>query len=131
MFVASIVAGSILLGLIAGAISTGIYWYFSPQQHLTQLSGQVKLAQNELRSFDGTDLRIVISLTVDTFKLTLKQLGLIIGPALLAAIPVLAIAWFAHQMSTGTANGDWISVVAFWSSLCVCSIGLKFYFKIK
>ena len=131
MLLASILVCSIVLGLFAGAISTGIYWFVSPQEHLAQLSGRVKLAQNELRSFDGTDLRIVLSLTADAFKLTLKQLGLIIGPALLAAVPVLVIAWLAHKTTIGTPNADWISAIAFWSPLCVCSIGLKFYFKIK
>ena len=131
MLIASLLVGSIVLGVFAGAISTGIYWYFSPQEHLTQLSGQVKLAQNELRSFDGTDIRVVFSLTCDAFKLTLKQLGLILGPALLAAIPVLAIAWLVHNISSEAPNANWISTITFWTSLCVCSIGLKFYFKIK
>ena len=89
----------------------------------------MKLAQNELRSFDGTDLRVVMSLTSDAFKLTLKQLALVLGPALLAAVPVLSIAWFIHHAASP--ENDWMVACGFWSALCVGSVGLKFYFKIK
>ena len=116
-----------VLGIVAGGLSTAVYWYTSPQGRLEEIGDQVAEARMSLRQYDGTDIRCVLGMTGQALGLSCRQLGLIIGPALLAVLPVIAIAWCVDVLHFS----DWMPSAAFWTSLCVSAIWLRIRFKIR
>jgi hypothetical protein len=88
-----------LWGLMAAALSMGLYWLLSPQGKLTDIKIRALKARHDLNAFDG-DFAEAWPLMRSMLGLSLKQLGMTTMPAVVASIPVLAlIVWL------GTAYG--------------------------
>lgn len=116
-----------VMGILAGGLSTGLYWFTSPQGRLEEIGNQVAEARLSLRQYDGTDIRCVLGMTGHALGLSFRQLGLIIGPAVLAVLPVITIAWCVGVLH----ESPWIPATAFWASICVSAIWLRVRFKIR
>ena len=101
-----------LMGVVSASLSTWLYWRFSPQEKLSELSGQVAEARVALKRFEGNDLRVVMSLTWQALAPSFRQLGLMLGPAMLAILPILVVAWPIE--STWTSISFNSSVNFFW-----------------
>lgn len=89
----------LLWGVVAGWLTMLLYRKFSNQEKIGQLKAEQKVQQKLIAEFDGEfgDLMPLIRKTLGT---GFRQLGLAIGPALLATIPVLfLVVWVAGEFA--------------------------------
>ncbi|HKJ17978.1 MAG TPA: hypothetical protein VJ984_11545 [Xanthomonadales bacterium] len=85
----------VLWGILCGWLTMLIYRRLSNQDSISELKSRQKEQQEAISRFDG-DFSELMPLIRQTFSLGFRQLGLSIGPALLATIPILFIvAWVA------------------------------------
>ena len=129
-----------VLGGMTGILTMLLYAKISPQSRLAVLSRQATEARQTLSRFDGGNIREVLSLTGHALKLSLRQMGLILGPTLLAGAVVLGVAWLVgvvfelSQLTFGPAWApSWLfgGYAAFWVPLTLGAIVLKVGLKIK
>jgi hypothetical protein len=84
-----------LWGVLAGLLTMLVYRRLSNQERIQALKAQQKSAQREIADFDG-ELGDLFPLIRHALGLGMRQLGLALGPALLATIPVLfLLVWVA------------------------------------
>jgi hypothetical protein len=127
-------------GTLTGAMSMLLYTRLSPQPRIAELGAQAAEARSALHRFDGDDLRVIWSLTRHSIGCSLRQAGLILAPALGAALPVLGAAWLTvlafdrceGSLAPGSA-ADWLfsGHVAFWVPLGVSALAVKWAYGIK
>jgi len=128
-----------LVATAAGVASMLIYRETSPQSRLAELSARLGEARSELHRFDGTDVRVVWSLTRQSLVLSLKQVALVAGPTALAVTPVLLLAWALDsafdlsRRSVPLPGPEWLGSghAAFWGPLCLSALVAKLWLKIK
>lgn len=85
----------VLWGILAGWLTMVLYRRLSNQEKIQQLKAEQKKQQKLIADFDG-EFGDLLPLVRHTLALGLRQLGLSLGPALLATIPVLfIIVWVA------------------------------------
>lgn len=89
------------LTLVLWAIASGwatmwVYWRTSNQDKLAALKPQVKAVQQKLAVYDG-EFSGLIPLIRENFRLSGRHIGLAIGPALVAGIPVLFVLVWASN----------------------------------
>lgn len=92
----------LIWGVFAGWLSMVIYRLLSNQKIIGELKAQSKAQQKLISEFDGefTELMPVIR---QAFALGFRQLGLALGPALLATVPVLfIIIWVSGEYGYAT-----------------------------
>lgn len=86
-----------LWGVLAGWLTMLLYRKLSRQEAISELKARQKVLQEEIAKFDG-EMSDLMPRIKEAFSLGFKQLGLAIGPALLATIPILFIVvWVATQ----------------------------------
>ncbi|MEZ5933410.1 MAG: hypothetical protein R3F54_15950 [Alphaproteobacteria bacterium] len=91
----------ILWGLVAAALSMGLYWLFSPQGKLTHIKMSALAARQKLNAFDG-EFAEAWPLMRSMLGLSLKQLAMTTLPAIGASLPVLAlIVWLGSAYGYG------------------------------
>lgn len=84
-----------LWGVLAGWLTMVAYRHLSNQERIGELKRAQKDRQRQIAEFDG-EMDELLPLIFGTLRLGFRQLGLAIGPALLATIPVLfLVAWVA------------------------------------
>ena len=82
-------------GILAGWLTMLVYRRLSHQEKIGELKAQQKVQQKLIADFDG-EFEELMPLIRHTLALGFKQLGLALGPALLATVPVLfLIVWVA------------------------------------
>lgn len=97
----------VLWGILAGWLTMVVYRRLSNQERIQELKGEQKKQQQIISSFDG-EFEELFPVIRHTLALGMRQLGLSLGPALLATIPILFIVvWVAgnfgnEQPSVGT-----------------------------
>jgi len=101
----------LLWGILAGWLTMLLYRRLSNQEKIQQLKAEQKKQQKLIAEFDG-EFGDLMPLVRHTLGLGLRQLGLSLGPALLATIPVLfIIVWvagvFGHEQP---APGDPVNI---------------------
>lgn len=85
----------VLWGLIAAALSMGLYWLLSPQERIARAKAEATAARRALDGFDG-DFRQAGPLMRRAIGSAVGQLGLVAWPALVGSLPVLALlAWLS------------------------------------
>jgi hypothetical protein len=93
-------------GVLAGWLTMLIYRRLSNQQRISELKAEQKIQQKIISGFDG-EFEQLFPVIRHTLALGLRQLGLSLGPALLATIPIVFIViWVAgafgyHQPEAG------------------------------
>lgn len=86
-----------LWGVLAGWLTMLLYRKLSRQEAISELKDRQKILQQEIAKFDG-EMSELMPRIKEAFALGFKQLGLAIGPAILATIPILFIVvWVATQ----------------------------------
>ena len=84
-------------GALAGWLSMIVYRSFSDQEKIGALKALQKEQQKNMAEFDG-EFSELLPLIRHTLTLGFRQLGLALGPALLATVPVLFIViWVAGE----------------------------------
>ena len=84
-------------GTIAGWLTMVVYRFFSDQDKIGTLKALQKEQQKNMAEFDG-EFSELLPLIRHTLTLGFRQLGLALGPALLATVPVLFIViWVAGE----------------------------------
>jgi len=84
------VARLVLWGILAGWVSMLVYRFFSNQEKIAVLKARQQQRQKEIAEFDG-EFAALLPLISGTLRLGFRQLGLSLGPALLASLPALCI----------------------------------------
>ena len=77
-----------LWGIVGSALSMWLYVRFSSQEKLAQLKLKLIETRQSLAQYDS-DLKGALEITQQLLTLSLKQMGLVIGPTILASLPVL------------------------------------------
>jgi hypothetical protein len=116
-----------------------VYWTFSPQDRLTDLSVRIARSRQVLLHTDESEIREVLALSAQAMRLSLARLGLVIIPTLAAIIPVGLLAWATdHAFHLSSERFDVLGVrgsfpgyLVFWIPLCLSAAATKFRFKIK
>lgn len=80
----------ILWGIFAGSVTTLLYRGLSSQEKILQLKIEQKVQQKLIADFEG-NFSSLLRQIFHTLALSVRQLGLSLGPALLATIPSLFI----------------------------------------
>jgi hypothetical protein len=87
----------LLWGALAGYAGMWLYRHFSPQQRIAAVRSDLAIAQRRLANHDG-EFGELLPLIRAQFALTLRQLRLTTGAALLAAVPVLfVLPWLSNR----------------------------------
>jgi hypothetical protein len=87
----------VIWGIFAGWLTMVVYRFFSDQEKIGTLKAQQKRQQQGISEFDG-EFAELMPLIRHTLALGFRQLGLALGPALLATVPVLfIIIWVAGE----------------------------------
>jgi hypothetical protein len=82
---------------VSGWATMWVYWATSNQDKLAALKPQVKAVQDKLKTYDG-EFSGLIPLIRENFRLSGRHIGLAIGPALIAGIPVLfVLVWGSNE----------------------------------
>ena len=94
----------VVWGLVAACISMALYALLSPQGRLRGVKAEAEDARRALDSHEGS-LGEAMPLIAAMLRRALAQLGLVLGPAVLASLPVLfVIVWmsgaFGHFIPT-------------------------------
>ncbi|MDZ7790994.1 MAG: hypothetical protein U5L08_10980 [Xanthomonadales bacterium] len=82
---------------VSGWATMWVYRATSNQEKLAALKPQVKAVQDKLKRYDG-EFSGLIPLIKENFRLSGRHIGLAIGPALIAGIPVLfVLVWGSNE----------------------------------
>ena len=82
--------------LASSWLSMWVYRRFSNQEEMAALKPRIKAVQKKLSNYDG-EFRGLMPLIRENFNLAGRQLGLALGPALLAGVPVLfVLVWISN-----------------------------------
>lgn len=97
-----------LWGVLAAAISMGLYLVLSPQRRIAQAKADARAARAALDRFDG-EFGEAWPLIRSVLGTAFRQLALIAGPAILSSLPVLALlVWlsnaYGHAFPTNPAD---------------------------
>jgi hypothetical protein len=91
----------ILWGALGSVLSMGFYRLVSPQRKLSAVKAEIRSLRNSLLGYDG-DFAGLWPLMSRSICASLKQVGLALGPAMLASLPVLfLIVWLSNAYSYG------------------------------
>jgi hypothetical protein len=77
-------------GLISALVSMGVYWLLSPQQKIAEVKAKALAARRDLDSYEG-DFAGAWPRMREMLGLSLKQVGIVTGPAIVASLPVLCL----------------------------------------
>lgn len=92
----------VIWGILAGWLTMVVYRRLSNQEKIGELKAQQKIQQKIIAEFDG-EFGELMPLIRHTLALGFRQLGLALGPALLATIPILFIViWVAGEFGFET-----------------------------
>ena len=92
----------VIWGILAGWLTMVVYRRLSNQVKIGELKAQQKIQQKKIAEFDG-EFEELMPLIRHTLALGFKQLGLALGPALLATVPILFIViWVASEFGFET-----------------------------
>ena len=80
----------VLWGLVAGAVTMGLFRVLSRQERIAEIKKAIKARQREMSDFDG-EMSELLPLVGGTLALAFRQFGLALGPALVASIPAIFI----------------------------------------
>jgi hypothetical protein len=80
----------VLWGIISAAVSMGLYWLLSPQRKIAQTKARALKARRALDSYEG-DFAGAWPHMREMLRLSLKQVGIILWPAVVASLPVLCL----------------------------------------
>lgn len=103
----------LLWGVLAGWLTMIVYRRLSNQEKIGLLKAEQKVQQKLIAEFDG-EFEDLLPLIRKTLGTGFRQLGLALGPALLATIPVLfLVVWVAGQFGHGSPQaGDTVTITA-------------------
>lgn len=86
----------LLWGVVSGWATMWVYRRFSNQDKLAALVPQARAVRRELANYDG-EFSGLFPLMRENFRLSGRHIGLALGPALLAGVPVLfVLVWISN-----------------------------------
>jgi hypothetical protein len=85
----------VLWSVVAAALTMGLYWWLSPQKRIGEAKRRLAESKGALDRFDG-EFKDAWPLMRTMLGQALRQVGLVLAPALIAMVPVLClIAWLS------------------------------------
>jgi len=92
----------VIWGILAGWLTMVVYRFLSNQEKIGELKAQQKTQQKHISEFDG-EFSELMPLIRHTLALGFRQLGLALGPAILATVPILfVVIWVAGEFGRET-----------------------------
>lgn len=126
-----------LLGLFSGAASMWLYGRVSPQSRLTDITARLATLRLAICNHDG-DFAGLWALTLQSLKLSIERVLRVIGPSLLAGLPVVALMlWLQssalvhqEQWSVGPA---WVrsGMTVYFVAVTVAALSVKAALRIR
>lgn len=97
--------------LLGSAISMLLYWWLSPQHKISDIKRRATAARMELASYDG-EFDGLLRVAMNTIGLSFRQIGIVLGPTLLASLPLLCLlVWISNVYGLRLpAPGDSVSI---------------------
>jgi hypothetical protein len=84
-----------LWSVVAAVLTMALYWRLSPQKRIGEVKRQLAASKVALDRFNG-DFQDALPLMRTMLSQALQQVGLVVGPALVAMVPVLClITWLS------------------------------------
>lgn len=124
-------------GLVTGAGTMFLYGKLSPQERIAAAQAGAAEARQAMQAYDGHDFRIMGALIRRALGAAFKQVGLVLGPTLLAAFPLLALlTWLARAYSEQVLLAFGPAWMRSWEppfllALTVSALTVKFALRIK
>jgi hypothetical protein len=85
----------VLWSVVAAVLSMALYWWLSPQKRIGEAKRQLAASKGALDRFNG-EFKEALPLMRAMLSQALRQVGLVVGPALVAMVPVLClITWLS------------------------------------
>ncbi len=112
------------LGLAAGCLSMFLYSKLTPQAKLAELKANQKKSRKTLANYDG-DLSGLFPLITDDLSITLRQLRIVLFPAIISIAPCMVPFFIAPQSLQSTSE-----LIAYFTALLIASIYIKLKFNI-
>lgn len=85
----------VLWGIVGAIVSMGLYWALSPQKKIAGAKTEGLEARRALDGYDG-EFKGAMTLIRNMLRLAFKQIGLVVGPAVIASLPLLfLIVWMS------------------------------------
>jgi hypothetical protein len=85
----------VLWSVVAAVLTMALYWWLSPQKRIGEVKRQLAASKVALDRFSG-EFQEAWPLMRTMLGQALRQVGLVVGPALVAMVPVLClIAWLS------------------------------------
>lgn len=78
-------------GLVLGAVTMLLYGWLSPQERIAEVKEKVEEARREMQEYTGKEFAPMWEKIKRTFRLTFRQLRIMLGPTLIAALPVILV----------------------------------------
>lgn len=86
----------VVWSVVGAVVSMGLYWLLSPQRKIEDLKLRLKQAQAALDSHEG-ELKEAFPLMRSTLSLALRQVFVILVPAVVASLPLLFLLAFVYS----------------------------------
>jgi hypothetical protein len=112
-----------LWGVLAGVLAMGLYAIISNQKTIANLKKQARDLRGQMMDPSQEDYSVFLSLAKKNIKVSLKLLGVVLGPVFIAALPVIVLAaWIDsyHGYSRATTNKA-IEMIIFPSDINIVS----------
>lgn len=78
-------------GLVLGALTMVLYGWLSPQERIAEVKEKLEEARRDMQEYTGTDFGPVLEKAQKSLRLSFRQLRIMLGPTLIAAIPIIAV----------------------------------------
>ena len=102
----------ILWGLLSGAATMALYWWLSPQRAIAAAKADAAQARRSLDAYEG-DFGDAWPLIRRVLGQALRQLRLVLWPALVASLPAIClIVWEYVNPERGGVAGELIPIVS-------------------
>jgi hypothetical protein len=83
-------------GVVASALSMGLYWLLSAQEELARVKGEAAAARRDLAAYDG-DFAGVLPRAKRVLALSLRNIFLAGAPAVVASLPLISLITWASN----------------------------------
>ena len=126
-------------GVLSGAAAMGLYAVAANQRKIAELKAELREIRAAMMA-EENELSEIVGLLKRNLELTLRLSGRVLGPSLLAALPVLALAaWLDHVGGHGAsflAGADFLPEwlrdwpLAYFGAVLLAAITVKIGFQI-
>jgi hypothetical protein len=103
-------------------LSLGLYALISPQKSLLNIKKDIAVLKKRLNQYED-DFKVVLKLSMNLLLLSLKQVRMTIGPALIGALPMIFILiWLSNTAGYGLPENGIVKVTFYPKEIKIASV---------